>query len=280
MNGIQELKDKRVKLINEMEGIQQELPPFEVALESAEVINQGREGDVRHEISSRKLKIDAINFEIFRLDNTLNRREALANQQGLMADYIASMASWAADELDLNAKRESLSTRLDETRKQAQLDIASARAAETNAATAYAQAVAWGDAKGEKTAQTDAQKAANTLATATEQHRRQQLIITALEQEIITVDRRITEAQEERKKIEKTALHLAHDALEEKWNEAAQALLDVGGKLYAAGDLIGRDSVSLFKLDIPKRGESSGSWERGDLVERAGQYSAQNILSL
>lgn len=280
MNGIQELKDKRTKLVIEMEGIQKELPPFEAAIESAEVINQGRESDIRHEISSRKLKIDSINHQIFMLDKKLSRVEALANQQNLMAGYIAEMASWAADELDLNAKRESLSTRLDETQKQAQLEIASARTAETNAATAYAQSVAWGDVKGEKTAQADAQKAANNLATATEQHRRQQLIITALEQEIATIDRHITEAQEEHKKIEKTALHLAHDALEEKWNEAAQALLDVGGKLYAASILINRDAVSLFKLDIPMQGESFGSWNRDDLADRARQYSARNILSV
>jgi hypothetical protein len=59
-----------------------------------------------------------------------------------MAGYIADMVSWAADELDLNAKRVSLNNRLDEIRKQAQDDIASARRAEIEAATAYAQAVA------------------------------------------------------------------------------------------------------------------------------------------
>ncbi|WP_426141166.1 chromosome segregation protein SMC [Pseudomonas sp. DWP3-1-2] len=280
MNGIQALKDTRAKLVIEMEGIQKELPPFEAALESAEVINQGRESDVRHEISSRKLKIDSIDHQIYMLDQKLSRREALANQGSLIAGYIEEMANWVTDELELNEKRQSLSTRLDEIRKQAQEDIASARQAETVAATAYAQAVAWGDTEGENTANADAQTAAINLATATEQHRRQQLIITALEQELVTVDLHIDEAQKEHKKIEDKALHLAHTALEEKWNEAARALLDVGGKLYAAARLINRDPVSFFKLDIPEQGENLGSWKRGDLADRAGQYGVQDVLTM
>lgn len=280
MNGIQTLKDTRVNLVVELEGIQQELPRFEAALESEEVINQGREGDVRHEISDRKRRIDSINLKIHMLDMKLVRREALAGRESLMAGYIAGMANWTADELELNAKRESLNTRLEEIRKQAQEDIASARRAETEAATAYAQAVAWGDVEGEKTANSDAQKAAKNLSSATEQHRRQQLIITALEQELSIVDQHITEAQEERQKIENQALHLAHNALEEKWNEAAQALLEVGGRLYAATRMIQRDPVSLFNLDIPEQGENFGSWRWGDLADRASEYRVQDVLAM
>ncbi|MEO8643611.1 chromosome segregation protein SMC [Pseudomonas sp.] len=280
MNGIQTLKDNRVNLVVEMESIQQELPRFEAALQSDEVINEGRESNVRHEISDRKRRIDSINLKIHMLDMKLARREALAGRESLMAGYIADMANWTADELELNAKRDSLNTRLEEIRKQAQEDIASARRAETEAATAYAQAVAWGDVEGEKAANTDAQKAAKNLSSATEQHRRQQLIITALEQELIIVDQHITEAQEEHKKIENQALHLAHNALEEKWNEAAQALLDVGGRLYAATRMIQRDPVSLFKLDIPEQGENFGSWRWGDLADRASEHRVHDVLAM
>jgi hypothetical protein len=280
MNGIQTLKDNRVNLVVEMESIQQELPRFEAALQSDEVINEGRESNVRHEISDRKRRIDSINLKIHMLDMKLARREALADRESLMAGYIADMANWTADELELNAKRDSLNTRLEEIRKQAQEDIASARRAETEAATAYAQAVAWGDVEGEKAANTDAQKAAKNLSSATEQHRRQQLIITALEQELTIVDQHITEAQEEHKKKENQALHLAHNALEEKWNEAAQVLLDVGGRLYAATRMIQRDPVSLFNLDIPELGENFGSWRWGDLADRAGEYRVQDVLAM
>lgn len=280
MNQIEQLKDARAKLTSEMEAIKRELPPFEVALQSEEVINQGRESDVRHEISSRKIKIDSLDHQIFRLDQKLDRLEMLANRESLMEGYIADMANWMADELELNAKRHSLSNRLEEIRQQTQEEMAGARQAETHAATAYAQAVAWGDVDGEKAASIDAQKAAKNLTTATEQHRRQLLIITALEQELAIVDQHIAEAQEEHHKIEKKALHLAHDALEEKWNEAAQALLDVGGKLYAASRMINRDPVSLFTLDIPEQGEKIGSWRWSDLADRGSQHCMQDLFAM
>ncbi|MDY7563596.1 chromosome segregation protein SMC [Pseudomonas sp. RTC3] len=280
MNRIEQLKDARAKLAIEMEAIKRELPPFEAALQSEDAINQGRESDVRHEISSRKIKIDSIGHQIFRLDQKLDLLETLANQESLMEGYIADMANWMADELELNAKRHSLTTRLEEIRQQTQEEMASARQAETLAASAYARAVAWGDVEGEKAASIDAQKAAKNLTTATEHHRRQLLIITALEQELATVDRHISEAQVEHQKIEDTALRLAHNALEERWNEAAQALLDVGGKLYAAANLIGRDPVSLFKLDIPEQGENSGSWRWRDLVDRGSQHRTRDLLAM
>jgi hypothetical protein len=280
MNGIQQLKDTRATLVIQMEAIKAELPHFEAALQSEEIISQGRESDVRHEISSRKIKIDSIDLQLFQLDQKLVRREAIANRESLMAKHIEDMANWMADELELNAKRQILSTRLEEVRQQSQHDIANARQAETEAATAYAQAVAWGDVEGEKTASTDAQKAAKNLTAATEQHRRQQLIITALEQELATVDRYIEEAQQAHQKIEDTALRLTHNALEEMWNEAAQALLEVGGKLYAAAGLIGRDPVSLMKLDIPELGENFGSWRWSELADRGRQHCKRDLLSM
>lgn len=280
MNRIEQLKDARANKVIEMEALKKEIPPFELALHSEDVINNGRESDVRHEISSRQIRIDSIDHQIFRLDQTLDRLEKLANRESLMEGYIADMANWMADELELNTKRQSLSTRLEKIRQQTQEEMASARQAETQAATAYAQAVAWGDIEGEKAASTDAQKAAKNLTTATEQHRRQLLIITALEQELAIVDRHISEAQAEHQKIEETALRLAHNALEEAWNEAAQTLLDVGGKLYAAARLIGRDPVSLMKLDIPEQGENFGSWRWSELADRGRQHRARDLLSM
>ena len=280
MNEIQAMKDRRDQLTSEMESLQAALLPYEAALASPETIEQGREREVRDQYNERKRKIDSLDMELYRLNPKIHRRENFANRDTLMADYISDMANWAADEIELNTKRQSLSTRLEEVRQQAQEEIACARQAETLAATAYAQAVAWGDVEGEKAASSDAQKAAKNLTTATEQYRRQQLIITALEQELITVDRHITEAQEEHQRIEKNALHLAHDVLEQQWNEAAQALLDVGGKLYATSRMINRDPISLFKLDIPQQGENFGSWKWGDLADRGSQHRLQDLLSM
>lgn len=280
MNQIQELKERRERLTIAMDSVRIEMLPLEAALENPAVIEQGREREVQDQCNERKRKFDSLDLEIHTLNQKINRRENLANRETLMAGYIESMVNLKADEQELNEKRLSLSVRLDQIRQQAQEDMTKARQAETEAATAYAQAVAWGDTEGEKAASADAQKAAKNLTTVIEHHRRQHLIITALEQELVTVDRHIAEAQEEHKKIENTALRLAHMALEDKWNEAAQALLDTGGKLWAACRLIDRDQVMLFKLVIPEEGENFGSWGWNELSDRAGQHTVQDLLTM
>lgn len=177
MNTIQELKDRRDELTLEMESIQRDLAPFEAALESPEVIQEGRQRAVQDQINDHKRRIDSRNLEIHILNQKIDRLEALANRESLAAGYISAMATWKADEMELNEKRNSIETRLQQVRQSDQEDMAKARQAETDAATAYAQAVAWGDVEGEKAANAEAQKAAKALAAAVEHHRRQQLLI-------------------------------------------------------------------------------------------------------
>ena len=158
--------------------------------------------------------------------------------------------------------------------------MAKARQAETEAATAYAQAVAWGDEEGEKNANNDAQKAAKHLTAAAEHNRRQQLIITALEQEIVTIDLHIGEAQKTRAYIESQASRLANTVLEEKWNAAAKALIEVGGKLWAVRRLIDRDPIALTNLNIPEQGENHGCWSWSDLSDLSHQHSFEDVLAM
>ncbi|SFY19812.1 hypothetical protein SAMN03159390_04227 [Pseudomonas sp. NFACC49-2] len=280
MDDIQELKNRREQLASEVERLRTELLHYETALATPESIERGRERDVQHQYTERKRKCDSLDFEIDRLNQKIVRRENVANHETLMAGYRDAMVSLKADEHELNEKRQSVSSRLNEIRQQATDEMAKARQAETEAATAYAQAVAWGDTEGEKTANADVQKAAKNLATVAEQNRRQQLIISALEQELTTINQHIAEAQQEHQKIENKALHLANAVLEEKWNEAAQALLDVGGKLCAARRMIDRDPVALLKLNVPEQGENFSSWAWNDLSERAVRYKVQDVLAL
>lgn len=279
MNTIQDLKDRRAKLTVEMESLQLELGPLEAELENPEGMARGRESTVRSEISTRNIRINSLERQIETLDRGVNRQETLADRENIAAGYISAMANWKADEIELNEKRNSIETRLQQVRQSAQEDIAKARQAETDAATAYAQAVAWGDVEGEKAANAEAQKAAKNLTTAVEHHRRQQLLITALDQELVTIDLHITEAQTERAKIENKAAHLANTVLEEQWNEAAKALLEAGGKLWAARRLINRDPVALMKLEIPEQGENFGSWTSRELADRSHQHSLLDLLA-
>ncbi|RMR25074.1 hypothetical protein ALP89_01288 [Pseudomonas syringae pv. persicae] len=188
MNEIQELKDRRDQLLKEADQLHTQLLPFEAALENEQSIGTAQERELRDKYNELKTRFDARKHNADLLDRKINRRETLINSHSLMAGYIEAMNTWKADEQELNEKRQSLSTRLEQIKQQAVEDMAKARQAETNAATAYAQAVAWGDTEAEKTANADAQKAAKNLATAAEHDRRQGLIISALKQELTTVD--------------------------------------------------------------------------------------------
>jgi len=280
MNEIQELKDRRDQLLKEADQLHTQMLPFEAALENEQSIGPAQERELRDKYNELKTRFDARKHEADLLDRKINRRETLINSQSLMAGYIEAMNTWKADEQELNEKRQSLSVRLEQIKQQAVEDMAKARQAETDAATAYAQAVAWGDTEGEKTANADAQKAAKNLATAAEHDRRQGLIISALEQELLTVDRYIAEAQEKHKGIEREALWLSQAVLEEKWNEAAKTLFDVGGRLWANYNLLGLDQVSLLKLAVPQEGETVGNWTWHELSGRARNYGAQDLLQL
>ncbi|UZS67888.1 chromosome segregation protein SMC [Pseudomonas syringae] len=280
MNEIQALKDRRDDLLKEADQLQAQLLPLEAALENEQGIEAAQERELRDKYNELKRRFDSRKHNADLLDKKINRRETLVNSQSLMAGYIEAMNNWKADEQELNEKRQSLSTRLEQIKQQAVEDMAKARQAETDAATAYAQAVAWGDTEGEKTANADAQKAAKNLATAAEHDRRQGLIISALEQELLTVDRYIAEAQEKHKGIERDALWLSQTVLEEKWNEAARALFEVGGRLWANYNLLGLDQVSLLKLAVPQEGETVGNWTWHELSDRARNYGAQDLLQL
>ncbi|KTB84344.1 chromosome segregation protein SMC [Pseudomonas syringae pv. syringae PD2774] len=280
MNEIQELKDRRDQLLKEADQLHAQMLPFEAALENEQSIGPAQERELRDKYNELKTRFDARKHEADLFDRKINRRETLINSQSLMAGYIEAMNTWNADEQELNEKRQSLSIRLEQIQQQAVEDMAKARQAETDAATAYAQAVAWGDTEGEKTANADAQKAAKNLATAAEHDRRQGLIISALKQELATVDQYIVEAQEKHRGIERDALWLSQTVLEEKWNEAAKALFDVGGRLWANYNLLGLDQVSLLKLAVPQEGEKVGNWTWHELSDRARRYSAQDLLQL
>jgi hypothetical protein len=280
LNEIEKLKIERDKYLREAEQLHTEIAPLEELLEGDEAMDADRAYEIRKQYNTLKIPYDSRMHHASIMSNKIARRENLANHETLMAGYTESMANWKADEQELNEKRDSLSARLEQIRQQAAEDLAKARQAETDAATAYAQAVAWGDTEGEKNANAEAQKAAKNLASATEHNRRQHLIMTALEHELATVDQYIAEAQKEHKAIERKALYLARTVLEEQWNEKAQALLDMGGKLWAAINLVGGDQISLRKLVLPEEGERFGNWTSTDLAERSYKYTVQDVLSL
>ena len=166
LDEIEKLKIYRDEHLSEAEQLYTGMSPLEVLLEGSEVMDAAREYEIRKQYNELKIPYDSRKLQANILSNQIARREKLVNHETLMAGYTESMDNWKADEQELNEKRDSLSTRLKQIQQQANEDMAKARQAETDAATAYAQAVAWGDTEGEKKADADAQKHARNLATA------------------------------------------------------------------------------------------------------------------
>lgn len=144
LDEIEGLKNHRDKLLGEAEQLYKELAPLEALLESDEIMDADRTHELQRSYDELKRPYDSLNHQASIANNKIHRREKLINYETLMADYTESMANWKTDEKELNEKRDSLSTRLEQIQKQATEDMAKARQAETDAATAYAQAVAWG----------------------------------------------------------------------------------------------------------------------------------------
>ena len=118
MNEIQELKDRREQTIVEKEALERELVPYATALEDYDVL-QSLESNLRYEITDKKREVGYRERDIETLDQQIHRRETLANSKSLMAGYIEAITTWKADEEELNQKRNSISTRLEQVRQQA-----------------------------------------------------------------------------------------------------------------------------------------------------------------
>lgn len=184
------------------------------------------------------------------------------------------------DKADLQGKRKILVARLEELRARNEQAITEARQAEEEAARAYAQAVAWGDAGGEKSAAADVQKAAKVLSDEMEQQRRQGLIVSAMEQEIKLIDEHIEEAIREYEKSERSAVGLATERLQEEWNVAVQQLIAIGAKLYSGKRYMGHDQYAFRDFKVRDELDSDIAWDWSDLLKLSYQYGPEQIIDL
>ena len=236
--------------------------------------------DLRISVRNAESKVGDIEHKISVIAQGIAWIERKANSAELMADYKEKMENWSLDKADLQGKRKTLSSRLEEVRAHSEQAITNARQAEEQAARAYAQAVAWGDTDGEKTAAADVQKAAKVLATELEQQRRQGLIVSALEQEIKLIDEHIEEAVRESEKIERSAVRLATERLQEEWDAAVQQLIATGSKLYAGKRYMGWEQNAFHDLKIRNELNSSIAWDWSELLKLSYQYGPQQIIDL
>ncbi|WP_095063992.1 chromosome segregation protein SMC [Pseudomonas sp. Irchel s3f19] len=280
MKSLEQLNTERCQHQAELHELKEQIAQWEGLLSDPDfaVTSAGDELQIR--LREANSKVDTIEFKITLIDQDIAWYDRKANSSELMAGYKETMESWSADKVDLEGKRQALYTRLAEIKSQSEKIIADARQSEEQAARAYAQAVAWGDVEGEKKAADDTQKAAKTLNSAMEQQRRQALILTAMEQEIETIDTHIEEAVQSILKAERSAVLLVKERLEEQWDVSAKQLLDVGAQLYAAKCYMGHEQMAFLGFKVGSQTEGFTSWDAQDIAKLSRSFSPSQIIDM
>lgn len=278
MQSLEKLNTERTQHQVELEELNGQISGYEVHLSDPNYAATAAGNELQIRLREVRSKVGTIEHKVSMIDRDIAWWDRKANSSELMAEYKETMSNWATDKADLEGKRKVLSARLAETKSQSEKMIADARQAEEEAARSYAQAVAWSDVDGEKKAADDALKAATALSSSMEHQRRQGLMISAMEQEIKTIDVHIDEAAEEILKAERSAVVVAIDRMEEQWDEAVKELLALGARLYAAKRYMGREGMAFHQFHISSQIEGYTHWNERDLAVMSHQYSAAQII--
>ena len=280
MKSLEQLKTERSNHQAALQELEGQIAQWEVHFSDSSFVATLADDDLLVRLREAKSKVGDIKYKISVIDQDIAWHDRKANSCALMAGYKETMESWSADKVDLEGKRQALYTRLEEMKSQSEKIITDARQSEEQAARAYAQAVAWGDVEGEKKAADDTLKAAKTLISAMEQQRRQALVITAMEQEIETVDTHIEEAVQSTLKAERSAVLLVKERLEEQWDVSAKKLLDVGAQLYAAKCYMGHEQMAFLGFKVGSETEGFTYWDAQDIATRSRAFTPSQIIDI
>lgn len=280
-----ELKKKRDELIVERDALETSIPIQLAAWR--DMPNDWRYGNcvstpeataASEKISADESRVRSIAAELERLDNEINYRERLENAEQTKAQARQLMSDSASAVSTLEGKRGLLFGRLQAIQSDMELALEAARQAELDAANLYARSIASGDSKGEKAASSEMQKAGNQLVEADENARRQELLTSALQAEIDSLDTQIAKAQQQGRDAQSAALAATEIALGDEWNHLAEQLVSVGARILAANRHRGGAGMVLSRLSLPGFGPSASELQRDDVLDRAEGIALADLL--
>lgn len=280
-----ELKKQRDELIVERDALEANIPAQQAAWR--EMPSAWRNGNcvgspeataAMEKIAADESRVRSISTALERLDNEINYRERLGNAGQAKTQARQLMSDSASAVSTLEGKRGLLFGRLQAIQKDTELSLEAARQAELDAANLYARSIASGDIKGEKAASSDMQKASNQLIEADEHARRQELLTTALQAEIDSLDTQIAHAQQQGSEAQNAALAATEIALGDEWNHLAEQLVAVGARILAANRHRSGAGMVLSRLSIPSFGPSASELQRDDVLGRAKGITLADLL--
>ena len=282
-----QLKQQQVALIQEMETLEESLLQLEAEWRNApsgfsangNVIGSPESRVAMEKLSSVKARIHAIPGELASIDRKLQHLERLEKIDQIKADAIQAMTDATAEVEALERKKTHLNERFLTIQSEADQALEKAQQAERDAATSYAKCLASGDAEGEKSASGEMQKAAKQLATTDEQVRRQDLILSALQVELDTLEAQITNARQREDEAKTAVLNALGFAFNEEWNAVTEQLLAVGARILAVSNQKGGMGDAMSRLEVPRFGPFKSRLERSDLAEAARNISLEELFA-
>ena len=282
-----QLKQQKSALMQELETLKESLPQLEAEWRNApseynangNAIGSPERREAMEKASSVEARIRAIPGELASIDRKIQHLERLEKIDQIKADAIQAMADATAEVEALERKKSHLTERFQTIQSEADQALEKAEQAERDAATSYAKSLASGDTEGEKTASGEMQKAAKHLATTDEQVRRQELILTALQAELDTIETKISNAQKREDEAKKTALNAIGIALDEEWNATTKQLEAVGAQLLAVSYQKGGMGEALSRLEVPRFGPFLSKLNHPDLAAAARNITLADLLS-
>lgn len=282
-----ELKQQQAALISERETLENSLPHLEAAWRNApsnyspngNMIGSPESRAAEDRLSSAQSRVRAISSELERIEQKLAHLDRLERVDQIKTESIQAMSESAVEVEALERIKAHLNERRQAIQAEAEQSLGKAQQAERDAASLYARSLASGDSEGEKTANSEIQKAAKQLATTDEQVRRQELILTALQAELDTIETHISNAQQRGNEAKKAALNAVGFALDEEWNAATKQLVEVGARILAVSYQKGGMGDALSGLDVPRFGPFHSRLDRSDLAAAARDISLEDLLT-
>lgn len=282
-----ELKQQQAALIAERETLENSLPHLEAAWRNApsnyspigNMIGSPEKSEAMDRFSSAQSRLRAIPHELDRIEQKLAHLKRMTQVDQIKTESIQAMSAATAEVEALERTQAHLSERLQSIRSEAEQALEKAQQAERDAASLYARSLASGDREGEKTANSEIQKASKQLATTDEQVRRQELILTALQTELDTIETQISNVRQKGDEAKKAALNAIALALDEEWNAATEQLVAVGTRILAVSYQKGGMGDALSRLDVPRFGPFHSSLARSDLASAAREISLADLLA-
>ncbi|WP_256214619.1 hypothetical protein [Pseudomonas sp. H1h] len=282
-----ELKQQLAALIAEQEAIEKSLPILDAEWRNApsnyspigNMIGSPERSAAMDRYSSAECRLRAIPSSISRIEEKMAYLERIEQVDDIKAKSIQTMSEAAAEVEALKQTQSHLNQRLQTIQSDAQQSLEKAQQAERDAASLYARSLASGDSDGEKSANSEMQKAAKQLATTDEHVRRQELIMEALQVELDSLETQIANAKQREDEARRSALNAVELTLEEKWNAAAEHLVALGARILAVDYARGNSGYGFSDLDVPRFGPFHSNLRRSDLATAAGAISAEDLLA-